>query len=78
MIRGVYESGTLAKHISCKCECKFDDRKYNLNKNWNNNKCQCDCKNPKEHCVCEKKSYFWNLQNAAAKMVNMQEVLVIQ
>ena len=58
MIRGIYESGTLAKHVSCKCECKFDDRKYNLNKKWNNNKCQCDCKNPKEHCVCEKKVIF--------------------
>ena len=58
MIRGIYESGTLAKHISCKCECKFDDRKYNLNKKWNNNKCQCDCKNPKEHCVCEKELFL--------------------
>ena len=31
------------KHMSCKCKCKFDGRKYN----WNNDKCQCECKNPK-------------------------------
>ena len=45
----ISESITLTKHISCKCESKFDDRKCNLNQNWNNGKCRCDRKNPKEH-----------------------------
>ena len=58
MITGINESRTLTKHISCKCECKFDDRKCNLNQNWNDDKCQCDCKNSKEY-QCEE-GYFWN------------------
>ena len=33
------ESEILAKHISCKCESKFDGRKCNSNQMWNNNKC---------------------------------------
>ena len=31
MITGMNESKTLTKHISCKCECKFDGRKPNPN-----------------------------------------------
>ena len=31
MISEINESKTLTKHISCKCKCKFDDRKCNLN-----------------------------------------------
>ena len=38
MIAGINESKTLAKHISCKCECKFDGRKCNSNQMWNNDK----------------------------------------
>ena len=45
MIAEINESRTLTKHISWKCECKFDDRKYNLNQKWNNDKCRCECKN---------------------------------
>ena len=52
MITGISESKILAKHISCKCECKYDDRKYNWNQMWNNGKCWCECKNPQKHCVC--------------------------
>ena len=29
MITGINECRTLAKHISCECECKFDGRKCN-------------------------------------------------
>ena len=54
MITEINKSKTLTKHISCKCECKFNYKKYNLNQNWNNDKCRRECKNPKEHCVCEK------------------------
>ena len=39
MITGINESETLAKHISCKCKCKFDGRKYNSDQWWNNDKC---------------------------------------
>ena len=39
MITGLNESETLAKHISCKCEYKFDERKCNSNQWWNSNKC---------------------------------------
>ena len=27
MIKGICESNTLIKHISCECTCNFDDRK---------------------------------------------------
>ena len=50
------ESRTLTKHLSCKCESKFDGRKSNLNRKWNNDKGRCECKNPKEN-QCEK-GYF--------------------
>ena len=45
MITGINESKKLAKHISCKCECKFDSIKCNSNQKWNNDKCWCKCKN---------------------------------
>ena len=57
MITGINKSKTLAKHISCKCKCKFDRRKCNSNQWWNTDKCRCECK--KRH-VCEK-DYIWNL-----------------
>ena len=31
MITGINESKTLTKRISCKCNYKFDERKYNSN-----------------------------------------------
>ena len=31
MITGINESKILTRHISCKCKCKFDGRKYNSN-----------------------------------------------
>ena len=55
MITGKIELKTLAKHISCKCKCKFDERKCNSNQRWNNDKCRCDCK---KH-ICEK-YYIWH------------------
>ena len=30
---------TLAKHVSYKCNCKFDGRKCNSDQRWNNDKC---------------------------------------
>ena len=58
MITGISESRTWTKHVSCKCEYKFDGRKCNLNQNCNNDKRRCECKNPKEH-QCQK-GYFCN------------------
>ena len=56
MITGINELKTLTKHISCKCKCKFDGRKRNLDQWWNDVKCWCECKT---HHVCEK-HYIWN------------------
>ena len=67
MITGVSESKTLTKHISCKCKCKFDGRKYNSDQWWNNNKRQHECK--KCH-VCEKD--IWN--PATCSCENIEQV----
>ena len=36
MITGINESKTLRKHISCKCICRFNERKCNSDQWWNN------------------------------------------
>ena len=56
IIKGINESKTLTKHISCECECQLDGKKINTNQWWNNDKCQCECKKRR---VCEK-DYIWN------------------
>ena len=45
MITGTSKSRTLIKHISRKCECKYDGKKCQLHQNWTNDKSQCECKN---------------------------------
>ena len=40
------ESKILTKHISCKCKCKFDDRKCHSNQKCNDT-CWHECKNGK-------------------------------
>ena len=45
MITGKNESKTLTKHISCKCKCKFNGRKFNSNQFWYNDKSWYECKN---------------------------------
>ena len=45
MITGKNESQTLAKGMSCECECKFDRTRCNSNQWWNNTKCWWECKN---------------------------------
>ena len=57
IITGIYESKTLAKHISCKYKYRFDGRKCNSDRQWNNDKCRCECK--KIHV--SKKGYVRNL-----------------
>ena len=39
MAPGISESRTLAKHISCKCDSRFDGRRFSSNHN-----CWCECK----------------------------------
>ena len=56
IIIGVNESKTLTKHVSCKCNCKFDGKSCNSDQWQNNVKCQCECR---KHHVCEK-DYVWN------------------
>ena len=58
MITGINESKTLKKHVSCKCECKFDSKKCNSNQIWNTDKCRCECKNPRKNVF--KEGYIWN------------------
>ena len=55
MTTGINESKTLAKHISCECKCRFDERKCNSDQWWNNDKCWCECK--KRHIF--EKDYVW-------------------
>ena len=43
-----------AKHPSCKCECKLDYIKCNLNQKWNNDKYWCVWKYPKKDNTCAK------------------------
>ena len=42
MIIAINELKTLAKHIPCKCKCKFEERKFNSDQWWNNYKCRCE------------------------------------
>ena len=63
IITGINESKTLTKHISCKCKCKFDSRKFNSNQKWNNDKCRCECK--KHHKY--EKDYIWNPDTCSCK-----------
>ena len=67
MITGKSGSKIFTKDISCKCKCKFDDKKCNLNKMWNNDKCWCKCK--KHPNV--KKIIFGILLHVVAKMENI-------
>ena len=72
-VTGINESKILTKHVSWKCECKFDSRKCNSSQNWYKDKSQYECKNPKKHFVC-KKDYFWNPARFSCEKGNMQEV----
>ena len=64
MIKGVSESKTLAKHITCEYRCEFDDRKCNSRQKRNNEKCECECKKSIKHCTYEE-DYAWNPSTSA-------------
>ena len=74
MIR-INESKTIAKHTSCKCNCKFDGIKCNSNQKWNNNKCRRECKNPRKHHVCEK-DYNWNPRTCTCENGKFLEIII--
>ena len=74
MIR-INESKTIAKHTSCKCNCKFDGIKCNSNQKWNNNKCRRECKNPRKHHVCEK-DYIWNPRTCTCENGKFLEIII--
>ena len=63
MITGINELKALAKHISCECKCKFDDKKCSLSQKWNNNKWWCQCQ---KHHIC-KKDYICNIATCNSK-----------
>ena len=48
---GINELCTLSKHISCKCNCKFDGNTCNSNQWYNNDICRSECK--KALCSCK-------------------------
>ena len=56
MITRKNELKILTQYAPCKCECKLDGRKSNLNQNWNNYKCWC--KSKKHHISI--KYHIWN------------------
>ena len=39
MVTEMNSSKTLAKHLSCECNCRFDEGKCNSDQLWNNDKC---------------------------------------
>ena len=41
----------VTKDISCEFKCKLDERKCNLDQQWNKDICPCECKS---HHICEK------------------------
>ena len=70
MNTGLNESKTLTKHMSYECSCEFD-RACNASQKWNNDKCWCECE---KHV---KKITFGILLHEVAKMVNIQQVLLM-
>ena len=71
MITGINESKTLAKHISCKCKCRFDGRKCNSDQWWNKNDVSA------KNVMYVKKIMIGILLHVVAKMENIEQVLWI-
>ena len=74
-MKTINEPKTLAKHISCKCKCKFDGRKCNSNQKWNNNKCQASAKIQEN--IMHVKNIFGILIQVLLIMVNIWHVLLV-
>ena len=70
MIIGINESKTLTRHISWKCKCKCDGKKYNSNQNWNNNKFVTDVSDVSVKNII----YVKKIIHVVAKMVNIYHV----
>ena len=75
MITGINESKTLKKHVSCKCECKFDSKKCNSNQIWN--MINVDVSAKIQEKMSSKKGIFGILLYVLVKMAGMQKVLLM-
>ena len=75
MITGINESRTLAKHISCKCECNFDTEKRNSNQNGITISVGESVK-IRKNIVCTQKSYIWNPATCSCKNSKYVESIV--
>ena len=71
IITEVNESKTLTNNISCKCKCKFDEKKCNSNQWWNMVNVDVSVKN----ITYVKKIIFGILVHVFVKMENIQQVL---
>ena len=70
IITRINESRTLTKDVSCKCECKFDNKNVAQIKSGITVTVSVIVKIQK-NIVCAKKGFFGILQHIAAKIVNM-------
>ena len=75
MKKGINESKTVTKNISCECKCTFYGRKCNSNQNRNNNKSQYEFKSLKEHQAYEK-YYTWNPSTCTFKNCKYLESII--
>ena len=71
MIKEINESKTLTKHISCKCKCKFDERKCNSI----NGGIMINVDVSAKYIMYVKKIIFGILLHVVVKMENIQQVL---
>ena len=70
IITGINESKILTKHISCKCQYKFDGRKCKSNQNGITVSVLVSLKILK-NIICAKKIIFSILLHVVVKMVNI-------
>ena len=77
MITGINESKILTKHVSCKRECKFCNRKRNSNQKCINDKCRYECKNPTKHHAL-KKDNIWNPSTCTGENGEYLEQLLLK
>ena len=76
LISRINESNKLMNHISCKCKCEFDGKKYHSKEIWKKNKRLCKCKNQDANVCkgytrrpvrfpCENVKYFGSLVHSS-------------
>ena len=75
----------MAKHISWKFKCKFNNTTCKSNKKWNNKTCHCECKNyhtcVKDYscnsstCICENSKYLKSI--ADTSVIACDEIIFV-